>query len=191
MPNFHIEGRMRGQPDVLTNFMWEVEFVTPLNQKLFGRDVDGLNIKVKNISTPSRSIDTIETWFYGLKQNIPGRTTFSNQITMTFEETEDQYVLHSIYRWMERIQSMDPLNPFVTYGTKSFAMNLFIKQIKYNGEEAPYAIELKKAYPISVNEMNLDYSGNDSIRYDVTFNYGYWLLLKTNARKFVEKSGLI
>ncbi len=184
MPNFHIEGRQKKLSDIQMNFLWEIDIIdisSPLGfVKLDFTNVSDLSFRVKNISTPSRSIDTIETWFYGQKQNIPSKTSFGNNITLTIEETEDQFVLKTIYDWMESIQSVDPLKwTLLGLGGKATKKTMLIKQVKYNGEYTKHAIELKNVYPISLGESSLDFSGNDSVKYDIQFNYDYWLLRKS------------
>ena len=66
MPNFHIEGR-NNRSEILRSFMWEVDLIGGSNQV----GIEDINLRVKNISLPSRSIEPIDTWFYGFKQSIP------------------------------------------------------------------------------------------------------------------------
>ena len=174
MPNFHIEGRIN-RSEILRSFMWEVDLIGGSNQV----GIEDINLRVKNISLPSRSIEPIDTWFYGFKQSIPGRTTFSNQINLSLEENEDQDILKSIYDWLEKIQGVDPLDLFATLSSvKRYTKNMIIKLLKFNGQSTKYFIELKNVYPLSINELNLDFNSNDAIRFDVSFNYDYWRLIK-------------
>jgi hypothetical protein len=155
--------------------MWEVDLIGGSNQV----GIEDINLRVKNISLPSRSIEPIDTWFYGFKQSIPGRTTFSNQINLSLEENEDQDILKSIYDWLEKIQGVDPLDLFATLSSvKRYTKNMIIKLLKFNGQSTKYFIELKNVYPLSINELNLDFNSNDAIRFDVSFNYDYWRLIK-------------
>lgn len=180
MANFHIEGRQKGLSDIQRNFMWEVDIFDGISPLTIETNIDDLRFQVKNISTPGRTIETIETWFYGLKQNIPSKTTFSNSITMTLEEREDQFVLNTIYNWMESIQSVDPLKwTLLGLGGKLTKKQMLIRMLKYDGTPTKNALELKNVYPTTFPEVNLDYSGNDSVKYDVTFNYDYWLLRRS------------
>lgn len=175
MANFHLEGRYKNQSDPLRSFMWEVDLIG--GSSLVG--IDDINLRVKNLSLPSRTIEPIETWFYGFKQSIPGRTSFSNQINLSLEETEEQEVLKSIYDWMEKIQSVDPLELFATLSSvKRYTKNMIIKLLKFSGKPTKYFIELKNVYPLSINELNLDFNSNDTIKYEVNFNFDYWRLIK-------------
>jgi hypothetical protein len=179
LANFHIEGRLKHLPDPQRSFNWEIDIMdgdSPLDTL---KDVGDLKFRVKSINTPQRNIETIDTWFYGLKQSIPGRTTFSNQVNMLIEEGEDQYVLRSIYDWMEKITSVNHKNPFGTLSSsKKISKNMYIRMLKYNGDYEPYALKLANVYPLSINDVPLDYMSNESLKYDVAFNFDYWVLEK-------------
>jgi len=179
--NYTIEGRLRDQPDILRNFMWEVDildFTSPLSNII---NQDKLSLRIKAITTPGRVIETIDTWFYGFKQSIPSRTLFDNNITLSMEETENQDVLSMIYTWMEKIVGVDQNSSFASLSsTKIIAKTMLIKLLKFNGKSTGKIIELRNVYPLSINEVTLDMSGNEAIRYDVNFNFDYWKLINSN-----------
>lgn len=171
MPKLHIEGRQAGLRDPQRNFLWEI-FIPDFNNS------EPLEQRVKSISIPGRSVDPIETYFYGNKQVFTGRTSFPNSITITFEEGEDQKILQLLYEWFQTIYNTDfdsaagGISNSVT--RKDYAKQIILTMYKYNGEQAGKRIMLINSFPQSLPDVTLDYSGNELIRYDVTFSYDLW-----------------
>jgi len=181
MPQFTIEGRAKGLSDVQRNFLWEL---TILNFD-FGESIpEDLTLRAKSVSIPGRSIEPIETWFYGHKQKHAGRAAFPNQINVQFEETEDQKILKTFYAWFQQIHNVNPLNAFGTLST-TFMKRQYVKRIllsmqKYNGEETKNSIEFVNAFPETMADVSLDMTGNEAVKFDITFSYDYWLLSGPN-----------
>jgi len=177
MPNFTIEGRLKGLPDPQRDFLWEV---TILNFDLGDSSPEDLTLRAKNISIPGRSNEPIETYFYGHKQKFSGRSAFSNQISIQFEETEDQKILRTFYHWFQKINNTDPLQPFATLSTtltkRQYAKRMFLTMYKYNGEEVRNKIEFVNVFPESIADVALDMTSNAAVKYDVQFSYDYWTL---------------
>ena len=178
MPSLTLESRCRHLSDPQRNFLWDV---TILNFDYADGGSEDLTLRAKNISIPGRSVESIETWFYGIKQKFAGRSAFSNQISIQFEETEDQRMLKSFYSWFQQIHNIDPMDNLGTLSSalskKNYAKMMYLTMYKYNGEECDKKIEFTNVYPESIGDVSLDYSDNSLIKFDCTLNYDIWKLI--------------
>lgn len=184
MPNFTIEGR-RHKADIQRNWMWELFFprvpVIPLS--LVGSTiVDDLTLRCRSFAIPGRSIENIETYFLGQKQMFPGRQTFSNQVEATFEGTENQHIFRFFTVWMETIHNIDAYSKFGTAGVGAYltkrdiAVPMHLHMYKYDGSLLTHKVHFYNVYPSSIADVNLDYLGNESVKYTITFTYDLWKL---------------
>jgi hypothetical protein len=195
MPNFHIEGRMKGMKDIQVNFMFEIsvprisEIITDSN---IIKDEEEFIIRAKTAAIPDRSNVPIESYFMGMKQIYQGRVEYGNSLTIDFEETEDQKIVKAIYVWQNVIfntrdadtnsgHSLTNGKRLGSSGNQSVTgrtTDLFVKMYKYNGELCDNMIKVVNAWPSNISEVGLDMAGNEAIRYSVTFTYDYWNLMK-------------
>jgi hypothetical protein len=178
MANFHIEGRAKFFPDIQRSYNWEL-FVpylpilpgTPLTS-------EDLTVACKSVQIPERTLDTYKSYFYGQAQVWPITNSFSNEFTVTLEEREDQKVFTTFTNWMQSICSSEPKNPLTgTSGyitKKQYAVSVWLKMYKYNGDAMPFAIRYHNCFPTKIDSVNLDYNSNEAVKFNVTMSYDYY-----------------
>jgi hypothetical protein len=49
---------------------------------------------------------------------------------------------------------------------------------KYDGSLMQQAIRFYNAWPAAVADVAMDYTGNESVKYSVTFEYDFWTLVQ-------------
>ena len=95
--NFTIEGRLAAIEDIQRNFVFEV-IIPNINIMTGGiMNQEALIIRAKTAAIPARGNDTIDSFFMGMKQLFPGRPNFSNTLSCTLDETEDQIVMRATH----------------------------------------------------------------------------------------------
>ena len=179
--NFHIDSKFAAVGDVLRSYAWEVD-IPKLDQVTSSLDSEGFKIRARSASIPGRSIQPIESNYRGMKQMFAGRVTFNHTWPVTLEEFQDQKVQMAMYEWNQLIFDVDPNKDTgggsqgITdkRGDKGYAVNIILTQLKYDNSPLAKRIELVNAWPQSVDDVGLDYGGNDSVKLNVTFAYDFW-----------------
>ncbi len=182
MSNFHIEDRLKNQPDIIRSYNFEV--VIPEIGSVCDsiKDSEDLVIRARITSLPSRGNEKIESNFGGMKQFFPGKPTFTNTISITFEEFEDQLVSKAMYEWANRIfdvRANTPTGGGAQVGKKRDVSKLIIvKQFDYAREDLQLSYKLHNCFIENIEEVSLDYTSNESIKIPVVFSYDFFELIK-------------
>ena len=93
-----------------------------------------------------------------------------NDINLTFIVREDMDIKKNMDNWMNLISSNSGYN--FKY-KKDYAGTITITQ--YSLKDSPiYQVKLIDAYPISVNQLDLDWSNEGYHKLTVVFAYTYW-----------------
>lgn len=180
--SFHIESRMKNLPDILRGYNFEVIIPDIGSVSESVKDSEDLVVRARISSIPSRGHEKIESNFVGMKQFFPGKPTFSNQISITFEEFEDQLVSKCMYEWANKIFDVRADSP--TGGgaqvnkKRDIAKDIIIKQFDYNTQDLERAYKLFNCFIENIEEVSLDYTSNDSIKIPVQFSFDFWELIK-------------
>lgn len=180
--NHHIESRLKNEKDIIRSFDWEVlipDIGTVTNSI---KDMEDLVVRARTVNLPSRGNETIESYFQGMKQKFPGRPTFSDTISITFEEFTDQKISLALYEWANKIFDIRSNSP--TGGgsqvakKRDIAKEIIIKQYSYDKQELKYEYHLFNCFIQNIDEVSLDYSSNDSVKIPVVFAFDYFEILK-------------
>jgi hypothetical protein len=178
MANFSIDGRLKNAPDVQRTFLFEL--VIPAN--FGGKDYDkDLIYRVKTAVIPSRAVEVIESNYMGMKQYFPGRSLFNHNLSVNIEEHEDQGATKFLYDWQQQIFDVNPTSPTAGQSkstdkkSNQYAKDISLYMYKYNGEKLGKKIMFYNSFVESVADYPLSYT-SDSVKYDVTFRFDYWLL---------------
>jgi hypothetical protein len=143
-------------------------------------NTEDLIIRCRTASIPGRGFDSIESNFMGMKQFFPSKPTFSNTLAVTIEETEDQKVGKALYAWRQKIFDVDPASPKAGVSSglvkRDLAKDIFLLMYRYNGSSFEKKIKFVNAWIQNVDDVGLDYAGNDAVKYSVTFQYDFWVL---------------
>jgi len=139
----------------------------------------GLNLRCENANLPGRTFGTVEQKF-GSNPSLrfPIHSTY-NDMDLTFAVSGDMSERNFFDIWLEYI------NPTTSF---DFSYKLGSNNVAGDGFAAPYiivsqydlknnltyAVQLYNAYPISVNQMDLDWSTDTYHKLTVVFAYDYW-----------------
>jgi hypothetical protein len=165
---FTSESRLRNLPDISKTYMWEL-FIPSIAEL----EMDDMVVRVRNTQIPGRTITPIESFFLGTKTFYPGRTEFTNSVTMQIEEFEDQKVLTSFNSWQELIFNYDEGQQGAE-SKRDIVRDVELLMYAGDGSKLEKKIIFKNAWPQSIADSALDYTGNESIKYDITLQYDFW-----------------
>lgn len=184
----YIEGRkIRNFSDIQRNFLYEITFKSAHN--LVGWQQDDITFRARSFSLPQRGNEPIESNFGAMKQYFPGKPTFGHTIQIQFEETESQGVQRFLNAWQQRIFNLDVGHgDFArkrgddnkTFGYIGTAANtgvcdiVTITAFRFNGEKLPNKYYLFNAWLQNVDDVNIDYSQNEAIKFNATFQFDFW-----------------
>ena len=156
-------------------------------------------IKCRSASIPSKSIDTIETSYMGHKKIFPSKTTFQNQVTITYEENERMTMKRFFDDWQWTIYNSDFKSGGDVrettkatgnagnqiYSRMSYLADLQLAFYAYNGLGLEKNIMFYNCWPKEVAEVGVSYEGGgEAIKYAVTFAYDYWEIQPNALIKF-------
>ena len=128
-----------------------------------------LTYRCENAQLPGRTFATTEQKTYGPIEKYPYLNTY-NDIDMTFLIDGDMGEKYLFDSWL------DLVNPLTTnnFNYKSvYATTIIINQYGVDNS-LTYNAELFDAFPISVNQLDLDWSADGVHKLTVTFAYTKW-----------------
>lgn len=152
----------------------------PIPNGLLGENVFGFSLtpfsrirdlvfRCENASLPGRSVATADQRIYGPIEKHPYLSTY-NDIDLTFIVSDSMNEKFLFDKWIEYI------NPSETNNFRyrdDYQTTLTINQYDVN-DFPSYSAELYEAFPISINQMDLDWSNEGYHKITVTFAYTYW-----------------
>lgn len=176
MANFTIDGRMKNEKDIQRNWKWELWIPKP--PKVANWDMDDMIIRCRAAVIPGRGNEPIESNFMGQKQFFPGKPIFPNSFVAMFEEFEDKKVSEFLYSWQQSMHDYSgqiAANPgaSVSEGKAGIKTDMSLYQYGFNGNLIQ-KLTFKNAWVQNVDDVSLDYTGAESVKYSVTFQYDYW-----------------
>lgn len=128
-----------------------------------------LKYRCEVANMPGRSLATMDRKTYGPIEKLPYLTTY-NDMDLTFIVDDGMDIKNFFETWI------DSINPRFTndFGFKDEYSSL-ITINQYNAQnQKTYSVELIQAYPISINQLDLDWSADGFHKLTVTFAYTYW-----------------
>ena len=146
------------------SYMWDIEFKGPLILP----SSENLTTIAQSITIPSKSVETISVSFQGERRNYAGMDSSEQTFTVNFLETEKAEVASHFRRWMFLVRNhvmrgaVDRLLYVATIDAR-------LKDSRDDKVTTLYRFE--EAYPISMGEIELDYSSNESVSIPITFSY--------------------
>lgn len=177
---FHIEKRMAGLPDILRTYNWQV--LIPGINSLPGlaniMTQEDLMLRARAVAIPQRGIDKIESNFMAMKQYFPGRVNFSGNVSITFEELEDQKVLRAMNAWANVLVDTNIATGGAGLGTtkRAVSRDIFVQPSKFNGTKTDFCVKLYNCFPESMSDVSLSYDNSDKVSIDMTFSYDFWTI---------------
>jgi hypothetical protein len=132
-----------------------------------------LTYRCESAQLPSRTFGTVEQKFgSNPTQKFPMHSSY-NDLQLTFIVSGDMTERTLFDVWMEYI---NPTGTFDFNYKNSYTSSLKVQQYDLKNNTT-YIAEFKNAYPLAVNQLDLDWSNDGHHKLVVDFAYDYW----TNA----------
>jgi hypothetical protein len=148
---------------------FDVSIPVPLPLILYRNASERLTFRCETANLPGRTLATADQKIYNITEKFPYQTTY-NDMDLTFIVSDDMLEKEFFDAWMEFI------NPSTTFNMKykgDYATTVTISQYDVTNQLS-YSIELIDAYPIAVNQLDLDWSSEGAHKLTVVLAYTYW-----------------
>jgi hypothetical protein len=137
-----------------------------------------LRLRCETAELPSRTYATAEQKFGSNPvEKFPYQVQF-NDLNLTFIVSDDMSPKYFFDAWMEDVVPSFKYNPNYKYGDDEDIFGGYTGSIiitQFDVTDSPtYKIELIDAYPITVNQLDLDWSTEGHHKLTVVFAYTYW-----------------
>ena len=165
---------------------FEVDIPVPLTLLPYIGTSRDLKYRCENANLPGRTLATMEQKTYGPIEKFPYLSTY-NDIDLTFIVDGDMSQKVFFDAWLNYINPL--FNNNFRYKS-DYSTDLRVTQFD-SKNEATYSVDLYEAFPISINQMDLDWSQNDSYhKLTVTFAYTKWKnnSLQALAMEFLDSA---
>lgn len=162
--------------DLARTNRFDVEIPIPLTLIPYVKSARNLTYRCETANLPGRTLATMEQKTYGPVEKHPYLSTY-NDIDLTFIVDGDMQEKILFDAWLNYI------NPTYNYNMRykeNYATTLTINQYDVSNEKT-YSVSLFDAYPISINQLDLDWNGEGYHKLTVTFAYTYWKNLTLQA----------
>jgi hypothetical protein len=147
----------------------------------------GLSLRCESTSIPGKTYETVDKKMGSAPvEKFPYHVNY-NEVTMNFIVSGDMNEKIFFDAWMELI------NPTTDYNfqyKQNYAVDITINQYN-NHNELTYASLLEEAYPVGVNQLDVDWSSDGYHKLAVTFIYKQWSNNSVTALLQNLKTGLV
>jgi hypothetical protein len=148
---------------------FDVDIPIPLTLIPYLKTSNNLRYRCENANLPGRTLATLEQKTYGPVEKFPYMTTY-NDLDLTFIVDGDMSQKVFFDAWLNYVNPLYNNN----FRYKSdYATDLRITQYDVTNQ-ATYSVDLYEAYPISINQLDLDWSNDSYHKLTVTFAYTKW-----------------
>lgn len=158
------------QTDLARPNKFEVNIPVPLTLIPYVSNAKNLIYRCENANLPGRTFATLEQKIGSNPiEKYPYQTTY-NDLDLTFIVDDDMNQKVFFDAWLNFI------NPTYNYNFRykgDYSTAITINQYDVTNEIS-YSINLYDAYPVSMNQMDLDWSSDGYHKINVTFAYTYW-----------------
>ena len=148
---------------------FDVNIPIPLGLIQYIKTSTPLQYRCEATNLPGRTIATTEQKTYGPIEKYPYLSTY-NDIDLTFIVSGDMTEKIFFDAWLNYVNPTQSNN--FRYKT-DYAVTLSVNQYDQTNKLS-YTVGLFDAYPISVNQLDLDWSNDSYHKLSVTFAYTYW-----------------
>ena len=170
------------QNDLARPNRFDVNIPIPLTLIQYRNISQRLTFRCENANLPGRTISTTDQKIYNIVEKFPNQTTYQD-MDMTFIVGGDMAEKQFFDAWLELI------NPTTNFNFKykgDYSTSITVNQYDINNN-LTYTIELIDAYPIAVNQLDLDWSNDGYHKLSVVFAYTYW---KNNSLNNILQNAL-
>jgi hypothetical protein len=148
---------------------FDVSIPVPLTLIPYVNSARSLNYRCENANLPGRTFATMEQKTYGPIEKYPYLTTY-NDISLTFIVDDDMEQKVFFDAWLNYINPQYN-NNFRFKGDYSTVITINQYDVT---NQLSYSVNLYDAYPISINQLDLDWSTDGYHKLVVDFAYTYW-----------------
>jgi len=137
---------------------------------------NSLKLKCESTNIPGRTFATTEQKFGSNPAEKHAYHTTYNDIDLTFIVTEEDTNGRGLKEKRVFDKWMDYINPIGSYDFRykeDYVGQIFIYQLDGSGKKI-FTSALLEAFPISVNQLDLDWSSDGYHKLNVTFAYTKW-----------------
>jgi hypothetical protein len=157
------------QKDLSRPHKFDVNIPIPLTLIPYIKAAKSLTYRCENTQLPGRTFATAEQKTYGPVEKYPYLNTYTD-IDMTFIVDDDMTQKIFFDAWLSYI------NPLYNNNMRykgDYSTVITVNQYDVTNQIS-YSVNLYDAYPISINQMDLDWSSDGYHKLNVTFAYTYW-----------------
>jgi len=156
--------------DIARPSRFDVLIPVPLTLYPFRNTSRNLTFRCETAQLPSRTLATAEQRFgANPTEKFPYHSQY-NEAELTFIVSDDMSEKLFFDYWLEYI---NPSYKFNFRYKNDYATSITINQYDVTNSKS-YSINLIDAYPISVNQLDLDWSSTEHHKLAVSFAYTYW-----------------
>lgn len=160
-------------PDIAVNYMFVVTFNVDNSKLTFKNEIENLLVKARTCVIPGRTTESIESNFMGSKQLFPGKTTYTNKVSITFEEFQDGGTHGVFKKWQDAIYN--PLTGVrISNYKKDYSAQILCTLMGTDGVVIDEPIVFETAWVSNVGEPALSHDDAGKIVYEVEFTYDKW-----------------
>ena len=144
-------------------------------------DNNSLVYRCENAQLPGRTLATTEQRIYGPIEKHPYLSTY-NDIDLTFIVDDYMDTKELFDGWI------DYINPVSTNNFRyrqEYETMITINQYSVD-DNMIYQANLYEAYPVSINQLDLDWSSEGYHKLTVTFAYTYWRNAKAKDASYIN-----
>lgn len=169
MPGNISEFKSTFKKDLSRPHKFDVNIPIPLTLIPYITSAKSLTYRCENAQLPGRTFATAEQKTYGPVEKYPYLNTYTD-IDMTFIVDDDMSQKIFFDAWLNFI------NPLYNNNMRykgDYSTVITVNQYDVTNQIS-YSCNLYDAYPISMNQMDLDWSSDGYHKLNVTFAYTYW-----------------
>jgi len=170
------------QKDLARPNRFDVSIPIPLTLIQYRNIAQQLTFRCENANLPGRTINTTDQKIYNIVEKFPNQTSYQD-MDLTFIVGGDMAEKQFFDSWL------DLINPNTNFNFKykgDYTTSITINQYDLQNN-LTYTVELIDAFPIAVNQLDLDWSNDGVHKLTVVFAYTYW---KNNSLNNVLQSAL-
>ena len=157
--------------DVARPSRFDISLPIPLTLIPYLSIARNLKFRCESTEFPSRTFATADQKFGATPiEKTPYHSQY-NDITMTFVVSDNMDEKIFFEYWMEYI---NPTYLFDFRYKSDYITTMQVNQYNIRGDLI-YSINLIEAYPVSINQLDLDWSTDGYHKLSVTFAYTYWV----------------
>lgn len=168
--------------DVARVNKFDVFFPVPYTLILYLGTARKLNFRCESADIPGRNLATTEQKIHNITEKYPYQTTYGDA-NFTFIVSDDMAEKEFFDAWLEFI---NPTTNFNFKYKEDYTTTISVNQYDVKNDKS-YQVDLYDAFPIAVNQMDLDWSSDNYHKLNVTFAYSYWRL---NNISFAAKAAV-